>query len=257
MKIAFISDIHEDYANLMRVVKLIGKYRCEEVICLGDIVGFSAPYYNYHDTRDANACIRWIRENCIHTIAGNHDLYAVRKLPTVPVHRFQFPSNWYSMPFSQRYIAAEGKVWLYEDNELSALLDDEAKEYLNGLPEMLMVPLDNIPSLLTHYIFPDISGSGTEMLRQFSGLEPHLRFMKENGCQLGFSGHIHCEGLIKTYHHRDLYVKGFNRKVKLASPDWVGLPSVSGSKNSSGFLLLDTCEHTVEAVSLRKKIVNI
>ncbi len=81
MKIAIISDIHEDYISLMQAVRLIEKKKCDEVICLGDIVGFSIPFYDYIETRNGSACVKWVKNNCKYTIAGNHDLYAVRKVP--------------------------------------------------------------------------------------------------------------------------------------------------------------------------------
>ena len=252
MKIALISDIHEDYNNLIRAARLIEKHRCNEVLCLGDIVGFSVPWYTYFDSRNANLCVRWVKENCRFAIAGNHDLYAVRKIPKASVRGFVYPQDWYRLPFSQRSNMAAGSLWLYEDNELSAMLDDDARDYLLNLPEEKIVTFDGIRCLFTHFIQPDTTGSATRFLLTFSDLHPHLQYIQQKECTLGFSGHMHCDGLMKTFHHHDLMAKGFNRKVKTASPDWIGLPSVTGAKNSAGFLIWDTEQQTVEAVSLRK-----
>ncbi|HRZ41132.1 MAG TPA: metallophosphoesterase family protein [Bacteroidales bacterium] len=252
MKIALISDIHEDYNNLIRVARLIEKHHCHEVLCLGDIVGFSVPWYTYYDSRNASLCVRWVKENCRFAIAGNHDLYAVRRIPAAPVRGFVYPENWYLLPFSERSSMAAGDLWLYEDNELSALLDDDTRDYLLSLPEEITATYDGIRCLFTHFIQPDITGSATRFLLTFNDLLPHFRFMQLKECTLGFSGHMHCDGLLKTYHHHDLMSKGFNRKVKLASPDWIGLPSVTGAKNTAGFMIWDTAQQSVEAISLRK-----
>ncbi len=252
MKIALISDIHEDYPGLIKAARLIERHRCDEVVCLGDIVGFSVPFYNYFDARNANQCVRWVKENCRLTIAGNHDLYALRKIPISPVRGFSYPANWYQLPFSERSKLASGSLWLYEDNELSALLDADSREFLLALPEEIIAEYHGIRCLFTHFIHPDATGSATRFLLQFNDLIPHLDYMIQNHCALSFSGHMHCDGLMKTFHHHDLITKGFNRKVKLASTDWIGLPSVAGTKNSGGFMIWDTVQQSVEAVSLRK-----
>ena len=53
----------------------------DEIVCLGDIVGFCVLYYSYWDTRDANSVVEWVKETCPAAVMGNHDLYAVRKTP--------------------------------------------------------------------------------------------------------------------------------------------------------------------------------
>jgi len=64
-KIAIISDIHGNLLALETVLKDISKRRnVEEILCLGDVVG----YYPY-----PNECIDLVRENCSITIMGNHE----------------------------------------------------------------------------------------------------------------------------------------------------------------------------------------
>jgi Icc-related predicted phosphoesterase len=51
MKIAIISDIHEDIDSFQAVLRAIDKFACHEIVCLGDISGYSIPYYNYLNAR--------------------------------------------------------------------------------------------------------------------------------------------------------------------------------------------------------------
>ncbi|MFO7723538.1 MAG: metallophosphoesterase family protein [Bacteroidales bacterium] len=254
MKIAIISDIHEDYASLMKAARLISQEGCEEVICLGDIVGFSVPYYDYFDTRDATACIGWVQANCRHVIAGNHDLFAVRRIPKTNVRDFVYPDDWYKLPFHQRSLIAGNRIWLYEDNELSALLDDASTEYLSGLPEQIELDVDGVRCMLTHFVHPDVTGSAREFLVGYNDLFPHLRYMKEHGCTLGFSGHIHAHGLIRN-RNQMLEVSNFSKNVRLNGFDWIGLPAISAARNSSGFLIWDTTNRSVKAIPLKRKFI--
>lgn len=149
MKLALISDIHEDVVNLTKAFPLIEKAGCDEIACLGDIVGFSAPYYKYHDTRNANECIRLISKNAKYVLAGNHDHYAIRKLPE-HIPGFELPKYWYSLPFHQRLEISERKLWLYEENELSALLSEKSAQWISELPEKLTMQTEH--SHLAHTI---------------------------------------------------------------------------------------------------------
>ncbi len=253
MKIAIISDIHEDITSLTKAARLIEKQHCDEIICLGDIVGFSVPFYDYFDTRNASACVAWVKRHCRYVLAGNHDLFAVRKLPRSEVRGFTFTENWYDLPFHVREGMALGNVWLYEDNELSALLSEEAREYLAGLPESLIIEADGRQCLLTHSIYPDITGSARRFLTGFHELTDHLAFMARHDCRIGFSGHIHCNGMIRQG-NQEIISTGFGRSIPVQSSMWIGVPAISNSKNANGFLIWDTMLQTLEAIPLKKKI---
>jgi Icc-related predicted phosphoesterase len=47
MRLAFISDIHEDVESLRRILRKAEKRGYDQLICLGDISGFSLPFYTY------------------------------------------------------------------------------------------------------------------------------------------------------------------------------------------------------------------
>lgn len=65
MKTAIISDIHSNYAALESVMARIDTLRCDRIICPGDIIGYCA---------DPNEVADIIRERCIVSIRGNHDI---------------------------------------------------------------------------------------------------------------------------------------------------------------------------------------
>jgi predicted phosphodiesterase len=73
MKIALISDIHANIEALEAVLADIETQKVEEVLCLGDIVGYGA---------NPNECIDLVRKTCSLVLLGNHDAAAVGLLST-------------------------------------------------------------------------------------------------------------------------------------------------------------------------------
>jgi predicted phosphodiesterase len=65
MRIAVISDIHGNRHALEAVLDAISASECEEVWCLGDLVGYGA---------DPDACVALISAHAALCLAGNHDL---------------------------------------------------------------------------------------------------------------------------------------------------------------------------------------
>lgn len=70
-KIALISDIHGNLLGLQAVIEDIEACRCDRIICLGDLVDGG----NYNDE-----VVRFIRDNEIACVRGNHDEYNDLKL---------------------------------------------------------------------------------------------------------------------------------------------------------------------------------
>jgi diadenosine tetraphosphatase ApaH/serine/threonine PP2A family protein phosphatase len=71
MKRAFISDIHGNQEALLAVLDDIDARGIEDVVCLGDIVGYGP---------EPQECIALVREKCRITTMGNHD-YALLTVP--------------------------------------------------------------------------------------------------------------------------------------------------------------------------------
>lgn len=64
MKIAIISDIHSNLEALTTTFAGIEKEGVDEIICLGDIVGYGA---------NPNECVEAVRNAVPHVLLGNHD----------------------------------------------------------------------------------------------------------------------------------------------------------------------------------------
>ena len=64
MKYAVISDIHSNLEALTKALEIIDQRSVDEIICLGDIVGYGA---------NPNECLALVRKRCSIVIKGNHD----------------------------------------------------------------------------------------------------------------------------------------------------------------------------------------
>ena len=99
-RIAIISDIHANIYALETVLKDIHrKKNIEEIICLGDVVG----YYPY-----PNECIELVKEQCSLTMLGNHDAGVIGDEPA-----FYFNPTAYEMiTWTKENIKTQHEKWL-------------------------------------------------------------------------------------------------------------------------------------------------
>lgn len=68
MRLAIISDIHSNLEALRSAFEVIDREGVDEVICLGDTVGYGA---------NPNECLSIVRERCSTILLGNHDAAAI------------------------------------------------------------------------------------------------------------------------------------------------------------------------------------
>src|SRR3989338_6257691 len=108
MKIAIIADVHSNLEALEGVLKDISNKDVDDIICLGDIVGYGA---------NPNEVIELIKKKNIKCLKGNHDLNAVtlEKL------------DWFND------FAKEALKWT------NKVLTEENKQFLKELPETLEI----------------------------------------------------------------------------------------------------------------------
>ena len=67
MRRAILSDIHGNYVALQAVLRDVAAQQCDEIICLGDVVGYGPePQQCVDEVAKFDACI-----------LGNHDLAAL------------------------------------------------------------------------------------------------------------------------------------------------------------------------------------
>jgi predicted phosphodiesterase len=99
MRVAVLSDIHGNRHAFEAVLDAVAASDCEEVWCLGDLVGYGA---------DPDDCVSLAREHAALCLAGNHDL-GVRG--TIPLEQFSRGAA-LAATWTQREISAETRGYL-------------------------------------------------------------------------------------------------------------------------------------------------
>jgi predicted phosphodiesterase len=102
VRVAVVSDIHGNRQAFEAVLDAIAETDCDQMWCLGDLVGYGA---------DPDTCVALARENASICLAGNHDL-CVRG--SIPLEQFSRG-------------AAVAATWTRQH------ITRETLEYLNGL----------------------------------------------------------------------------------------------------------------------------
>ncbi len=100
MKIAIISDIHSNIEALTTALEWIDAHEADEIICLGDVVGYGA---------DPNRCCDIIRERCSVTLLGNHDAAVIGVMDT----SYYYQAARDAVYWTRKQISAENFRWLY------------------------------------------------------------------------------------------------------------------------------------------------
>ena len=248
MKLSVISDIHSDLISLQEALREIDKQKCDQILCLGDIVGCSHHFKGSLDGRDADACVRMVKNHCDYVVCGNHDLYAIMKLPSNH-DELGMPDNWYELDLEEKEQISKSRLWLHED-EIEDPVSDSSFEYLNALPEQLVIETGDFNILATHFIEPDITGTskGSPAGRQdFSG---HLKLLKKNNCLVGLAGHAHLEGFARIS-RRDYLMNYYRKSHLLKKRQIIVVPPITRNPGSRGFIILDSLSREFEAISLK------
>lgn len=249
MRYAIIADIHEDIINLEIALKKIEKQKCDKVICLGDISGFSVPYYHYYESRNASECLRLIRENCFIIVAGNHDLKAAGKVPE-NTPEFDYPSTWFDMDFHEQRLISKGKLWLYDDNELNPLYTIKDIEFLRTLPEFDSFSCGSFNFLLSHYLYPNLTGSSRSFYSEHEEFNEHREFMKLQNCHVAIAGHRHYTGLMAATEKNGVITRRFNSRHFILEQDCIHVPQIAGNQIGNGFCIFETDSFTIKTVRI-------
>lgn len=144
MRLAIISDIHGNFEALTTAFELIKKHAADEIVCLGDVVGYGA---------DPNECLSLVREHCTLILLGNHDAAAVdlgvaeqftinARLSALWTNSILLQANkefLQTLPLTKSrndILLAHGSP--YEPEEWHYIISDyEAKEAFQAFPEQL------------------------------------------------------------------------------------------------------------------------
>jgi len=212
MRTAVISDIHANLEALTAVLNRVKVLRADEIVCLGDVVGYNA---------NPNECIDIMRSEKILSILGNHDAAAAG---------LEEPDN-----FNPQARAAV--LWTREQ------LTDENKQYLINLQREL--------SVRDFYLFHgSIHDTNRYILFRDDAVENFRELARQpRSPDLGFFGHSHVttilmeqDGIIATSLSQDhLFLQ--QGKRYLINPGSVGQPR-DGDPRAS-FLIYDDHERKV------------
>ena len=244
MRIAIISDIHEDYITLESASAALKKHDFDLLVCLGDITGFAPQYYSHKP--DANICLDWIREYADIVIPGNHDLYSVGRLPSYHTE-IKMPHNWYSLSYEQQKKVSNNELWLYE-NEIKPPLSDINRDFLKNRPEIASIETDQGKILLSHFIFPDYCGVTCRFPLNKRDLNSHYLFMQENGYNLSFVGHAHPNGVLKIGRFRWSFPSWKSQQIK--NSRLVICPPLVNGHDFKSFMIYNTETKVITPITL-------
>jgi hypothetical protein len=255
MRIGIITDIHENAILLHEVLRMADKHHCNEVACLGDIVGYDTRFSDHSATRSAKECVGLVRSICRWIVAGNHDLFASARLPSWS-NGFVYPENWFGISGAERKKISSGKVWCYESEASNDLSADES-EFLSGIPEFLIPSGISDTFLFSHYIFPDFTGSTTQYIERNHQLKDHWEFMNSHNLKFSFIGHAHNSFAGFAYNNNRSFLKAFhslpNNTFCLGDePVVILLPPLSGEKDRTGFSIIDTINMRLSILPISK-----
>lgn len=248
MKVGIISDIHEDVTSLKLAIESLERNNCSELVCLGDITGFDKNYYRNVAVRSASGCLSIIRSNFKYVVAGNHDLFNIKKTPDV-FGKLNLPENWYDLDITERRRLDRNTVWLY-DNEIPSVISPEEREYLNSLPEFLVVSFGSQNIFLSHSIFPDLTGSVVHRPYNPWDLQKHFQYLKQHNCLTGFSGHMHPGGIMHIKYDSIKLLSFGRHKIKNEYSQYFS-PCLANNSGKTGFLVLDTDSMIIEAIRIK------
>ncbi len=243
MRIALITDIHEDAEKLEKALYLLEIDGYDKLICLGDITGYSKGF-NMHQA-DALKCIELLKDRSADCVIGNHDLNNCRRLPSYS--RRIGIKDWYQLDPALRKKQYQNRFWLYED-EQAAVLHHAESAFLNSLPESLVVETKEVKIMISHFLEPDICGISTRFPASFIGWSRHLSLMDKMNCKLAFVGHAHPPGVAVNglFWWRNPSTKPFS--VPGGKRIVICPPLVSNSQNPSSCIIFDSSKYEINTI---------
>lgn len=213
LRYAIISDLHANLEATETVLKKIEESSVDQIVCLGDVVGYNA---------NPNECSDILREMKIPTICGNHDAVACG-----------FEEPWGFNP-----VALQAAMWTREE------LSEDNLAWLRSLKDTgrfgPFLGVHGSPTNRNTYLFT------------WEDVLPHMPVVEEQGCNLCFFGHTHSPGIfskdgVYTVDADSKFVLGSD-KMFFVNPGSVGQPRDGDPRAAFG--LLDTETNEYELVRL-------
>jgi predicted phosphodiesterase len=206
-----ISDLHSNLEGLKSCLAALDEEGVDEVLCLGDIVGYNAK---------PAECLDLAFERCSHIIQGNHDRYLLGEIPERLKESIVHVAKW--------------------GNEQ---LSDEQKRKLKDLPETTVVD-DRV--LMVH----GSPRHRDEYLLTHDAIEGALRSMKGKylGLYVCFFGHTHLPFLICDEEVQADFKERTTIKLEKGTPYLLNVGSTGQPRDGcplAGCGIFDEREYTV------------
>jgi predicted phosphodiesterase len=251
MRFGILSDVHEDIDSLLIAMDIFTDRKCDELVCLGDIIGFDPIFYKKIKNRNASECIKIIRDNFKHVVIGNHDLFAIKKIPVLQNGNFLYPPNWYDLSIEERKQLSNDKLWYYLNERLLEPLTDVEIEYLANLPEYLITKVNYFNILFSHSVYPDHTGSNFFRLHNPWELQKHFSFMQSKEILYGFSGHMHSNKLLYTTQREIKHISYKKHQIHEVLSQYL-CPCIANGKGKSGLIIADFNTNEIESIEINK-----
>jgi diadenosine tetraphosphatase ApaH/serine/threonine PP2A family protein phosphatase len=214
---AIISDLHANLEALQRVLQKIEEVRADNIVCLGDVVGYNAK---------PNECIDLMRELGVPTVCGNHDAVASGLVD----------------PYGFNPVALRAALWTRD-----ALRPDNL-QWLKELPDVIQfsdfLAVHGSPTDRDSYLFT------------WEEVIPYIEFIEERDQNLCFFGHTHYPGIFSadgmyTVDENSKFRLG-QGKTFFINPGSVGQPRDGDPRAAFG--LLDTDKREYELVRVEYNV---
>ena len=242
MLIGIINDIHEDLISLKKAIGIFEKKNCTEIICLGDIVGFDPNYHTHSDSINASECINIIKQNCRHIVAGNHDIYALDR------HALEFNNSNYEINYDNMDYHLKYHDLNYNDLPVKNFTVKDY-EFIESLSFLSIAHFSEFIVLLSHSVFPDISGKSLLRLSNPWEFSTHINFLKHHHCSFSLGGHQHPEGIIKS-DNESIQLFDYVELPLNTKPVHYSLPNLVSTNGKSGVTIIDFNSFTIEAIQI-------
>lgn len=169
MRYAIISDIHSNIQALSEADELIKRIGVDEIMCLGDIVGYNA---------NPSECLDYVQSSVSKTIIGNHDILCSRSLKMSETVYFH-PDALAGFNYSFKNLSEDQKKWLLD------------------LPRTVRIETEELPFLLSHGNTFDVAEEFGYVLDR-NAARTTLEGMKYHNVKLYFFGHTHLPTFLST-----------------------------------------------------------
>ena len=132
-------------------------------------------------------------------------------------------------------------------------------EWLDSLPESLILEESGQRVLLSHYIYPDLVGSSMVFVRRQHQLVAAHDLMSREAINLAFTGHDHPAGAGFAYpapnrwtsrYRRAIHYMPFNRYQLDGDRLLCLLPALATTNSRPGISVWDTDDHTLDIIEL-------